>query len=99
MRAIGYHSQGEFLRVDDKTLKDEDHSQRLRAVERRLVEVQNRVKHEFALLPARLDSSHTYTSVAGAGCHSEMGKRQTMEDDEIMVDPFNGNPKMVLARC
>jgi len=44
-------------------------------------------------LPVRLDIHHVYTSVTAAGSHSEVGKRPQMEDDEIIVDGFNGNPK------
>jgi hypothetical protein len=36
------------------------------------------------LQPNRLDAKHLYSSVAGAGAHSSIGKRQTMEDDEIV---------------
>jgi len=50
----------------------------------------DQVKERFALLPLRLQSSHEYKSVGGAGCCSETGKRNTNEDDEVLVDAYNG---------
>ena len=95
MNGLGYAVQGEFLRVDDRLANDEEHANRLRVIEKLLVDAQNRAKKEFSALPARLDSTHSYTSVTAVGVHSEMGKRPNMEDDEIMVDAFNGNTKQV----
>lgn len=37
------------------------------------------VQKEKARLPIRLDDTHVYSSVTGAGAHSEIGSRPTME--------------------
>lgn len=93
MRAIGYFLQGEFLRVEESVIKNPAHAEELLKIEKKLAIMLDETKRQFAALPTRLGVSHVYTSVAGAGAHSEVGKRPQMEDDEIMVDGFNGNPK------
>ena len=91
MRAIGYVQQGDFLRVDEKQMKDEreEHPQRLRAIEKRLTDTLNKVKKEFALLPPRIELDHMFTSVSGAACASEMGKRHTMEVKHLPLSAFS----------
>eukprot|EP01006_Ploeotia_vitrea_P003783 TRINITY_DN113224_c0_g1_i1.p2 TRINITY_DN113224_c0_g1~~TRINITY_DN113224_c0_g1_i1.p2 ORF type:complete len:482 (+),score=284.97 TRINITY_DN113224_c0_g1_i1:25-1446(+) len=54
-----------------------------------VTEVLKAVVGEFERL-IRLPAEHKYRSVAGAGYESDQGRRDNMEDDEIIVDSFAG---------
>lgn len=50
------------------------------------------VRSAYDALPMRLPETHCYSAVFAAGTKSDQGKRDSMEDDEIMVDRFCGDP-------
>lgn len=91
MIAIGYLPSGEYLRADDAKSKSESNAATLRALEKVLSSRLTEVKKSFSALPHRLAEGHAYKSVRGAACHSEIGKRNSMEDDEVIIDCFANN--------
>eukprot|EP00343_Euplotes_focardii_P011087 CAMPEP_0205830738 /NCGR_PEP_ID=MMETSP0206-20130828/42049_1 /ASSEMBLY_ACC=CAM_ASM_000279 /TAXON_ID=36767 /ORGANISM="Euplotes focardii, Strain TN1" /LENGTH=114 /DNA_ID=CAMNT_0053134689 /DNA_START=3 /DNA_END=343 /DNA_ORIENTATION=- len=64
----------------------------LKAIEKIIKDRLTQIKAEFLALPDRIDTSHNFRSVAGAASHSAIGKRPKMEDDEVVVDSFCGEP-------
>lgn len=93
MEAIGYAPSGMYLRLEDNENKPS--LDELKHMERLLSSRLNEVREEFSELPIRLDESHKFSSIKAASCHSEIGKRNNMEDDEIILDNFCGDPSMV----
>eukprot|EP00808_Paulinella_micropora_P015369 g57233.t1 len=56
-----------------------------------LVNLHTQAQDLFKAQPVRLDNTkHAFTAVQGAGHHGSIGKRMTMEDDEILLDNFAG---------
>ena len=87
MQAIGYLPSGDYLRADD-LIKTEGNAAALRALEKVLTARLNEAKKNFSALPHRLADEHSFRAVRGAAIHSEIGRRDNMEDDAIMVDCF-----------
>jgi len=92
MQAIGYLPSGEYLRADD-LIKSEGNAAALRALEKLLSARLNEVKKSFSELPHRLECDHSFRAVRGAAIHSEIGKRNNMEDDAIIIDCFANDDK------
>jgi len=90
MTAIGYLPQGEYLRLDEKRLHSSENEATLKTVDLIAMAKLNELKKAWAVLPARTQPTHAYKCVQAVGCHSAIGKRHNMEDDEIMVDQFCG---------
>jgi len=90
MTAIGYLPQGEYLRLDEKRLHSSENEATLKTVDLIAMAKLNELKKAWAVLPARTQPTHAYKCVQAVGCHSAIGKRHNMEDDEIMVDSFCG---------
>lgn len=86
MAALGYMPDGEYLRLNDK----KGGGSVLLALEKYMTVKLEAVKEAFNQLPRRLTEDHEYKSVVGAGHCSETGKRQSNEDDEIIIDNFCG---------
>jgi len=86
MGALGYLPSGEYLRLSDSS-KD---AGLLVAFEKFMTAKLEQVEKTFVSLPPRLTDSHEYKSVVGAGCCSETGKRNSNEDDEVLIDSYNG---------
>jgi hypothetical protein len=76
MRAIGFRVDGEWLRIDDRVVLSED---ALGYFEKRLIETQTILASQLRQLPIRHTIDHQWVAVKAAACHSERGKRQTME--------------------
>lgn len=93
MSAIGYVPNGEYLRSDDDRSKSEVNINLLQAMEKVLLGRLNEVKDAFSALPHRLDDAHDFVAVKGASVHSEIGKRHSMEDDDIIIDCFANDEK------
>lgn len=93
MATLGYVHNGEFLRLDERTIKDEDNATRLRYMEKRLNEQLNKAKREFGQPPYKVAATHSWQAVHSVACHSDMGKRHNMEDDEMLIDRFGGHDK------
>jgi serine/threonine protein phosphatase PrpC len=90
MAAIGYLPQAEYLRLDETRLHSPENEELLKAVDALSQAKLNELKAAWAALPARTLPTHAYRSVQAVGCHSAIGKRHNMEDDEIMVDSYCG---------
>jgi len=93
MNAIGYAPSGEYLRVDEKKINEAGNGETLRKMEKLIQDKLNEVKKQFSQLPVRIDAAHLFSSVSGAGSFSSIGKRHTMDDDEIIIDGFCGDSK------
>jgi hypothetical protein len=79
MATLGYQHQGEFLRLDEKTMREDENGARLRHMEKRLTEQLNKAKREFGNPPYRVPAAHNWQAVHSVACHSDMGKRHNME--------------------
>lgn len=93
MNCIGYVEQGEYLRLDESRVGSADSEARLIKVEKAIVAKLNELKKQWAQMPARAEPKQEFSSVHAVGCHSAIGKRHNMEDDEIMIDRFCGDAK------
>lgn len=93
MNCIGYVEQGEYLRLDESRVGSADSEARLIKVEKAIVAKLNELKKQWAQMPARAEPNQEFSSVHAVGCHSAIGKRHNMEDDEIMIDRFCGDAK------
>lgn len=92
MTTIGYVPQGEYLRLDEARIHTPQNEQLLVSLEKQIVAKLNDLKRSWALMPERTEAAHAFRCVQAVGSHSAIGKRHTMEDDEIMVDQFCGVP-------
>lgn len=91
MSAIGYQPVGDYLRLDECKQNNEENEKVLKSIETIIQSELQNVKQGWNALPPRLDDSHSFQSVKGAGSFSAIGKRNHMEDDEIIVDGFCGD--------
>lgn len=95
MAAIGYMAVGDYLRLDEQRVAAgparDANTARLRDIEQFVIDRLGSIKRAWGTLPNRLMNDHQYESVQGAACYSSIGKRGTMEDDEIIVDHFCGS--------
>lgn len=89
MNAIGYTEQGEYLRLVESERGTDRHAE-LIELKRILTEHHEQVSKEFESLPVRHSADHTYSSVQGCGEYHAQGRREHMEDDDIVVDQFCG---------
>lgn len=94
MIALGYVPNGMYLRLQDKDA-DRPSLEELKTMEHVLSTKLEEVREQFNALPVRIDDSHVFSAIKAASCHSEIGKRNNMEDDELIVDKFTGDPDMV----
>jgi hypothetical protein len=78
MQAIGYTiiTDDGWMRIDDHKALSED---ALAYFEKRLIETQTNLQAQVKVLPHRHPIDHQWHAVRAAACHSERGKRQTME--------------------
>ena len=74
-------------------------SAELRSFEQEIVNRLEQSRKEFAPAPQHLPLSYSYSSVKGAAAFSDIGKRQTMEDAEIIVDKYLGEETTVSDEC
>lgn len=91
MKTIGYVPQGEYLRLDESRIHHAGNEALLMNMEKQIVTKLNQLKKQWAAMPARTEPSHAFSCVQALGCHSAIGKRHNMEDDEIMIDCFGGS--------
>jgi serine/threonine protein phosphatase PrpC len=90
MNALGFFENGDYLRyTDDLT---EDRLKLLGALKTTITERRDQANSAFDSLPVRLPADHKYSSVSGAAAHGEIGRRQDMEDDDLIIDQFSGAP-------
>jgi len=88
MSALGFQLEGDFFCInDDKSTKNGTILDIQKIINHLLTEI----RKEFQALPVRIGGDHVFSSVQGVGAHSAIGKRLSMEDDEIIVDGFGGN--------
>lgn len=90
MSAIGYLPQGEYLRLDEKRIHNPDNESLLKSIELIISNKLAELRSTWASLPLRMEPNHAFVSVNAVGSHSAIGKRHTMEDDEIVIDSFCG---------
>lgn len=88
MSAIGYQPVGDYLRLEERRLSLDENQSALKAMELEIQKELFNVKQDWSALPSRLDEDHPFLSVKGAGSYSAIGKRNNMEDDEIIIDGF-----------
>lgn len=93
MASMGYTALGEYLLLD-QPVNGSGLKRPLRDIETLLTSKLKEVSAEFDALPRRLDATHTFSSVFGAGSASAIGLRASMEDDEIIVDQFCNDKNM-----
>lgn len=93
MSAIGYAPQGDYLKLDEQRVRSDGNIELLKQCRSCIETHLNAIKQKWSMLPNRLNRSHTYTAVQGAGSYSSQGKRTSMEDDEIMIDGFCDDPE------
>lgn len=92
MNAIGFFKKGDDLVFnEDRSIKVSDLKEELEKMLAQLTQKKELLQTQFERLPARLPKNHEFQSVKGAGDHSDIGRRHSMEDDEIMVDCFLGD--------
>ena len=90
MHAIGFIKHGNFLRSEDSI--SEQRMADLKEIKKCLSQRLEVCNKEFDSLPLRHATDHKFTSVLGAGAHSDIGRRADMEDDDLIVDNFGNIP-------
>ena len=95
MTAIGYLPVGDYLRLDERRMSEQDNVALLRRLESIVSEQLATVKKGWQELPARHDDRHHYSSVQGAGSYSAIGKRHNMEVRHTAAQPHS--PQLLRA--
>lgn len=96
MGAIGFHPDGDFyiFDTDKEKLDQEELVSELKSFEQLIVSrlEESRKAFDSAAHEHQPQLTHKYSSIKGAACFGDIGKRQTMEDAEIIIDQFLGEP-------
>lgn len=93
MRAIGFLPTEDdfYVHQDPDDLTTPEAAKELTSFENILNARLTKIREDFQRFPVRHPDDHVYKAVAGAACHNDIGRRQTNEDDEIIVDCFCGD--------
>jgi serine/threonine protein phosphatase PrpC len=94
MAAIGYDRVPEcdlLKYTPSSDMTADERAQELTTFHMIISERLDEAEKQIALLPVRITNTHVYKTIRGCGWHGFIGRRHDMEDDEIVVDPFNGS--------
>jgi len=98
LESLGFSAEGDFYVFDRQSdqhssMTSEEIDLFLKDAYKMIQQRLEEVRQAIVLLPPRLPRDHLFSSVQGAATHFEKGRRPTMEDEEILVDAFCGDPK------
>jgi serine/threonine protein phosphatase PrpC len=88
MNAVGFIECGDFMKFEHSLTAERIAI--LKDMREVLIQRIEGLNKQYEHLPKRLPENHRYSSVAGAAALGEIGKRNDMEDDDLIIDSFSG---------
>lgn len=94
MRAIGYHAADDYLRLKEAKMSNKQESKgQLLEIQVIIKTILGQVHSEFNKPAPHHGEGYQFSSVVAAAAHGDIGpRRKSMEDDEVILDKFCGDP-------